>query len=114
MTPARIDAVDPDIITRKLDGGIAERRSLAEWVSDGITGFAFPGDLSSLTLRHTRRDSVRTCATRPRVDASAPAESTPSRTAAISGSASALPSSTPHWSNELIPYSAPSTKVRCS
>ena len=47
MTPARIEAVDPDIITRKLDGGIAERRSLAEWVSDGITGFAFPGDLSS-------------------------------------------------------------------
>jgi len=47
MTPARIEAVDPDIITRKLDGGSAERRSLAEWVSDGITGFAFPGDLSS-------------------------------------------------------------------
>jgi membrane-bound lytic murein transglycosylase B len=45
MTSARIEAVDPDIVTRKLDGGIAERRSLAEWVRDGITGFAFPGDL---------------------------------------------------------------------
>ena len=47
MTPARIEAVDPDTLAVKLDGGIAERRSLAEWVSDGITGFAFPGDLSS-------------------------------------------------------------------
>ena len=47
MTPARIDAVDARTIAGKLDGGIAERRSLAEWVHDGIIGFAFPGDLSS-------------------------------------------------------------------
>src|SRR5438552_2458398 len=47
MTSARIGAVNPDAIAGKLDGGIAERRSLAEWVRDGITGFAFPGDLSS-------------------------------------------------------------------
>ncbi len=37
----------PGSIAGKLDGGIAERRSLAEWVHDGIIGFAFPGDLSS-------------------------------------------------------------------
>ena len=47
MTPARIEAADPDAITGKLDGGIGERRSLAEWVRDGITGFALPGDLGS-------------------------------------------------------------------
>src|SRR5947207_10321328 len=47
MTPARIEAADPDAITGKLDGGIGERRSLAEWVRDGITGFALPGDIAS-------------------------------------------------------------------
>ena len=47
MTPARIEAADPDTIVGKLDGGVAERRSLAEWVRDGITGFALPADLGS-------------------------------------------------------------------
>ena len=46
MTPARIEAENPDAIVGKLDGGIADRRSLAEWVRDGMTGFAFPGDLA--------------------------------------------------------------------
>jgi membrane-bound lytic murein transglycosylase B len=45
MTPARIEAENPDAIVGKLDGGIADRRPLAEWVRDGMTGFAFPGDL---------------------------------------------------------------------
>jgi membrane-bound lytic murein transglycosylase B len=46
MTPGRIEAENPDAIVGKLDGGIADRRSLAEWVRDGVTGFAFPGDLA--------------------------------------------------------------------
>ena len=47
MTPARIEAADLDTVAGKLDGGVAERRSLDEWVRDGITGFALPGDLGS-------------------------------------------------------------------
>jgi membrane-bound lytic murein transglycosylase B len=47
MTPARIEAENPDGIVGKLNGGIADRRSLAEWARDGMTGFAFPGDLAS-------------------------------------------------------------------
>jgi membrane-bound lytic murein transglycosylase B len=46
MTPARIEAEDPDAVLRRFDGGIAERRSLAEWTHDGITGFTFPGELA--------------------------------------------------------------------
>ena len=46
MTPVRIETENPDAIVGKLDGGIAERRSLAEWVRDGMTGFVFPGDLA--------------------------------------------------------------------
>jgi peptidoglycan lytic transglycosylase B len=47
MAPARIDAEDPDPVLRRFDGGIAERRPLAEWTRDGITGFTFPGNLSA-------------------------------------------------------------------
>jgi membrane-bound lytic murein transglycosylase B len=46
MTPVRIETENSDAIVGKLDGGVAERRSLAEWVRDGMTGFAFPGDLA--------------------------------------------------------------------
>jgi peptidoglycan lytic transglycosylase B len=46
MTPGRIEAENPDALVAKLDGGIADRRSLAEWARDGITGFAFPGDVA--------------------------------------------------------------------
>ena len=47
MTPARVDAEDPDPVLRRFEGGIAEPRSLAEWTHDGITGFSIPGDLAS-------------------------------------------------------------------
>ena len=47
MTPARDESENADAITGKLDGGIAQRRSLAEWVRDGMTGFTFPGDLAA-------------------------------------------------------------------
>jgi len=50
MMPARIDAADPDSVLRRLDGGLAERRPLADWTHDGITGFAFPGDLAPGTV----------------------------------------------------------------
>ncbi|MDQ2963095.1 MAG: lytic murein transglycosylase B [Pseudomonadota bacterium] len=46
MTPVRIEAENPDAIVAKLEGGIAERRSLAAWARDGMTGFGFPGDLA--------------------------------------------------------------------
>jgi len=46
MEPARIEAENPDAVLSKLDGGIAERRSLAEWTQEGVTGFAIPGDLA--------------------------------------------------------------------
>jgi membrane-bound lytic murein transglycosylase B len=47
MEPARIEAENPAVVLGKLDGGIAERRSLAEWTQQGVTGFAIPGDLAS-------------------------------------------------------------------
>jgi peptidoglycan lytic transglycosylase B len=46
MTPARIDAEDPDPVFRRFDGGMAERRPLAAWTHDGVTGFMIPGDLT--------------------------------------------------------------------
>ena len=46
MEPVRIEAEDPAGVLAKLDGGIAERRSLAEWAREGVTGFVIPGDLA--------------------------------------------------------------------
>ena len=46
MTAARIEGVDPDAVLRRFDGGIAERRPLADWTHDGVTGFVFPGALA--------------------------------------------------------------------
>jgi membrane-bound lytic murein transglycosylase B len=47
MTPARIESEQPDSVLVRFDGGVAPRRSLAEWTRDGITGFTIPGDLAS-------------------------------------------------------------------
>jgi membrane-bound lytic murein transglycosylase B len=47
MTPARVDTEHPEAVLAKLDGGIAQRRPLAEWARDGVAGFAFPGELSA-------------------------------------------------------------------
>ncbi len=47
MTPARVDAEDPDPVLRRFEGGVAEPRSLADWTHDGISGFSIPGDLAS-------------------------------------------------------------------
>jgi membrane-bound lytic murein transglycosylase B len=46
MTPVRVEAANADALAAKLDDGVAPRRALAEWARDGITGFAFPGDLA--------------------------------------------------------------------
>lgn len=47
MEPARIETerAEPDVL-RQLDDGITDRRSLAAWVREGVTGFAIPGDLA--------------------------------------------------------------------
>jgi membrane-bound lytic murein transglycosylase B len=46
MTAARIDTADPDPVLKRFDGGVAERRSLAAWTQDGVTGFMIPADLA--------------------------------------------------------------------
>src|SRR5574337_209586 len=56
---------------------------------------------------------ARSRASEPAVDASSPSVS-PLASRRSRSPASALPSSTPHWSKLLIPHSAPLTKTRCS
>ncbi len=46
MTPARIEPADVEAVLRRFDGGVADRRLLAAWTRDGVTGFSFPGDLA--------------------------------------------------------------------
>jgi peptidoglycan lytic transglycosylase B len=46
MTPARLESSDPESLLRRFDGGVAERRSLAAWTHEGVTGFMIPGDLA--------------------------------------------------------------------
>ena len=46
MTPVRIDAADPEPLLRRFDAGVAERRPLAAWIREGVTGFMIPGDLA--------------------------------------------------------------------
>ena len=46
MTPARVEAANADALAAKLDDGVAPPRALREWLHDGVTGFAFPGDLA--------------------------------------------------------------------
>jgi membrane-bound lytic murein transglycosylase B len=46
MEPVRIESEAQDVVLRTLDGGITERRAVAAWVSDGVTGFGIPGDLA--------------------------------------------------------------------
>lgn len=47
MAPVRVEGDDRDATLRTLDGGMAERRELAQWVNGGVTGFAIPGDLAA-------------------------------------------------------------------
>ena len=47
MEAVRIEGDERDAMLRTLDGGMAERRPLAEWVNGGVTGFAIPGDLAA-------------------------------------------------------------------
>jgi membrane-bound lytic murein transglycosylase B len=47
MASVRVEAANADAIAAKLDDGVAPRRALREWVRDGVTGFAFPGNLAA-------------------------------------------------------------------
>ncbi|MEO8740648.1 MAG: lytic murein transglycosylase B [Casimicrobiaceae bacterium] len=47
MEAARIEGDDRDATLRTLDGGMSERRALAQWVNGGVTGFAIPGSLAA-------------------------------------------------------------------
>ena len=42
MSPALIENSEIDAAVRRLDAGISERRSLAEWEQDGVTVFEMP------------------------------------------------------------------------
>jgi membrane-bound lytic murein transglycosylase B len=46
MAAARIDAEEGKAAAATLDGGVSDRRSLADWVRLGVTGFAIPADLA--------------------------------------------------------------------
>jgi membrane-bound lytic murein transglycosylase B len=47
MEPARIDTDDAQTaILGRFNDGITDRRALADWVRDGVTGFAIAGDLA--------------------------------------------------------------------
>ena len=65
MEPARIDAEDPEQGSCAAStAGITERRALADWVRDGVTGFAIPGDLApdpvGLLMLEERRRAAAT------------------------------------------------------
>jgi len=47
MTPVRLDEARTDEVVGLFDGGVAERRGVAAWVRDGVTGFVIPGDLGT-------------------------------------------------------------------
>ena len=45
LLPAAIDAASRDVVVRRLDGGLSERRALDAWGLDGVTATAVPADL---------------------------------------------------------------------
>ncbi len=47
MTPVRLDEARTEELARLFDGGVTERRGVAAWVRDGVTGFVIPGNLGS-------------------------------------------------------------------
>ena len=47
LLAAAIDAASRDVVMRRLDGGLSERRSLDAWSTDGVTVTAAPVDLGS-------------------------------------------------------------------
>lgn len=48
MEPVRIEGENAEEgILRQFDGGITDRRPLAAWVREGVTGFVIPGDLAA-------------------------------------------------------------------
>jgi membrane-bound lytic murein transglycosylase B len=47
MQAVRLDPETQDTVSRLLDGGVTERRSIVAWVREGVLGFPIPGDLSA-------------------------------------------------------------------
>ena len=47
MEAVRVEGEKRVATLSTLDGGMAERRALSEWVNGGVTGFAIPGDLAA-------------------------------------------------------------------
>ena len=47
MQAVRLDPATQDTVEQWFDGGVTERRSIAEWVRDGVVGFVIPSDLSA-------------------------------------------------------------------
>jgi membrane-bound lytic murein transglycosylase B len=47
MEAVRVEGEKRDAMLSTLDGGMAERRALGEWVNGGVTGFAIPGDIAA-------------------------------------------------------------------
>jgi membrane-bound lytic murein transglycosylase B len=47
LLPARIAPEARDVVLRRLDGGISERRSLAAWATDGVEVENMPADLAA-------------------------------------------------------------------
>jgi peptidoglycan lytic transglycosylase B len=47
MEPARIETEEPEAgVLGQFDDGLTARRTLADWVREGVTGFTIPGDLA--------------------------------------------------------------------
>lgn len=47
LLPAIIAAADRDVVLRRLDGGLSERRSHAAWATDGVSADPSPFDLAA-------------------------------------------------------------------
>ena len=46
MQAIRLEPETQDRVLRMFDGGMTERRSIAEWVRDGVAGFTIQGDIA--------------------------------------------------------------------
>ena len=47
MEPVRVEGERAEAVLALFDGGVTSRRSVADWVGDGVTGFAISGDLAA-------------------------------------------------------------------
>ncbi len=47
MEPVRVEVERAEAVVALFDGGVTPRRSVADWVRDGVTGVAIPGNLAA-------------------------------------------------------------------